>query len=429
MNNSIEHLLAPICADNPTGHAGRENRNIADNLDYDPKLSTIDQLQNILEKAVSTPTAVQPSWEKVRSDSSAILTKASKNLEAALFWTLASIELEGLTGLEDGLALTHGLLNTYWTTLHPVLDEGDPFERVAILELMSLQPLADFGPYRLLHRLGDKQASQGMDLKIGQILAATEPLRWPSPNEGPGLDQIAEIFSDSPESIQATLKQVEKSLVSLNGIKQLFQKNAPGKDAPNLKELQDVLETLQQACNRKSNPGPPGFITSETGGDSGLGASTPTLAVSGRQNALEALNRVRMFFQANEPASPVIPLAELALKLKDRNYLQLVSRVTPTDLELLEKVFGLQEIAPSATVPVLPGGPIQNRQQALETLSALVSVLNELDPSSPVVMLGRVCLSCASRGYAQTCKNFTGTPADDLKELLARKDKIAELAK
>ena len=426
MNDQIESLLAPICPEQPAGHDGSVNHNLADNIENDSNLATVDQIRNSLAAAANAHPPFEPNWEKIRSDSALILTKASKNLEAAWFWTLASVELEGLAGLEAGLALISGLLTQYWEKLPPVPDHGDPYERVQILEFMAIRPVEDDSPYRFLHRLTKKAADRSLDLKIGQILAANDARRWPCKQEVPSLPAIVELLTETSEPFLTT---VNAGLASLGTIQKVFRGQAPGKSFPDLNELRQILEVLEKTASPKSMPSVAGSPASDPSDTNEAKCSVPPPAVSNRQNALNAFSQVRQFFAANEPSSPLIPLADLALRLKDRNFLQLIDRLTPAEMSLLEKAFGSEAEPPLTAAPAWPGAPLRDRQQALETMKMVLSVLQECDPTSPVLSLGRLCVACASQTYAQSCKNFGGTSLRDLNDLLTRKDKPAEPAK
>ena len=51
--------------------------------------------------------------------------KKTKDLQLAGWLTEALLKQKGFGGLKDGLALCHGLVDKFWDTLYPELEDGD----------------------------------------------------------------------------------------------------------------------------------------------------------------------------------------------------------------------------------------------------------------------------------------------------------------
>jgi len=66
----------------------------------------------------------------------ALATK-SKDLQVAAWLTEAMLRKEGFQGLKAGLELIQGLIETFWDTLYPELDDGDAEMRAAPLEWLG----------------------------------------------------------------------------------------------------------------------------------------------------------------------------------------------------------------------------------------------------------------------------------------------------
>jgi len=100
MSIDVEKLLAPVDAGNPVG---------AD-LSYDPSMMEIEQLaagkpeQQVGDTIVA---AEDPDWKDLRSRCTEAMSK-TKDLRVAMYLLLASIKMDGLKGLRDGLALVRG---------------------------------------------------------------------------------------------------------------------------------------------------------------------------------------------------------------------------------------------------------------------------------------------------------------------------------
>lgn len=122
-----EDLLEPIAGDNPSGTS----------LRYAPVYDQIkearrqeDELtQGIWEREVK-----RANYAQVAKLASEALAKKSKDLQLAAWLTEALIYEEGILGLRNGLDLIRNLLGTFWDTLYPELEDGDPFMRTGLLD-------------------------------------------------------------------------------------------------------------------------------------------------------------------------------------------------------------------------------------------------------------------------------------------------------
>lgn len=126
----INTLLAPIPGDNPSGEELRytqiyddikEARRADDPLDmgdWQREIKTAD-------------------WDKVISLSLDALENRSKDLQVAAWLTESLIMTEGFGGLALGLKLLAGLLEAFWDTLYPEVEDGDFEYRIAPLEFLN----------------------------------------------------------------------------------------------------------------------------------------------------------------------------------------------------------------------------------------------------------------------------------------------------
>src|SRR3982751_1792094 len=113
-----EDLLKPIPGDNPSG----------ENLKYAPVYDKIKEARR------QDDDAPQGDWEHERKVADygqvaklagdAIATK-SKDLWLAAWLTEAWFQKEGFPGLHGGLALLRGMVENFWETLYPELEDGE----------------------------------------------------------------------------------------------------------------------------------------------------------------------------------------------------------------------------------------------------------------------------------------------------------------
>jgi type VI secretion system protein ImpA len=114
----IPALLLPISGDSPGGT----------DIRYHPACEKIKearrQEENISQGVWKheVKTANFPLALKLCTD---VLTKQSKDLQIAAWITEALANLEGLSGLRQGLELVRGLLDTFWDSVYPQIEDGD----------------------------------------------------------------------------------------------------------------------------------------------------------------------------------------------------------------------------------------------------------------------------------------------------------------
>ena len=122
-----EDLLTPIKGDNPSGQ----------NLRYDPVYDQIKEARREGE------TAAQGIWQEEvkRADFKLVIKLAgdtlatrTKDLQLAAWLTEALLCREAFPGLKEGLDLLRGLLENFWDTLYPELEDGDAELRATPLD-------------------------------------------------------------------------------------------------------------------------------------------------------------------------------------------------------------------------------------------------------------------------------------------------------
>src|SRR5579871_4570385 len=121
-----DDLLIPIEGPNPSGA----------NLRYDP---VYDKIKEARREEAQPPPGMTEQDRKVADNlqviklTTELLTKKTKDLQVAAWFTEASLKHRGFAGLKDGLALCLGLVEKFWDTLYPEIEEGDAESRGAPL--------------------------------------------------------------------------------------------------------------------------------------------------------------------------------------------------------------------------------------------------------------------------------------------------------
>ena len=125
-----DDLLNPIPGENPSGES----------LRYSPVFDKIKEARR------EDDDAPQGEWQFGRktADYALVIKLAgealaakSKDLQVAAWLTEAILRKEGYAGLNAGLEFIKGLIENFWDTLYPVLDDGDAEMRAAPLEWLG----------------------------------------------------------------------------------------------------------------------------------------------------------------------------------------------------------------------------------------------------------------------------------------------------
>jgi len=120
-------LLEPIPGENPSG----------ENLRYAPVYDQIKEARREeldIDQGVWAREIKRADYALVVKLASEALAKKSKDLQLAAWLTEAMLRREGIAGLREGIGLIQGLLENFWDTLYPELEDGDPELRSGILE-------------------------------------------------------------------------------------------------------------------------------------------------------------------------------------------------------------------------------------------------------------------------------------------------------
>ena len=335
----VEALQAPISEASPVG----------DDLEHDPAFTALDTAsqgkpeQQFGDKVIP---AVEPEWRQVSDQSQALLQRA-KDVRLAMLLLRASTRQQGVTGFSLGLQLLTGLLDTFWDSIHPMLDaeeDNDPTMR-----LNALAPLTQSS--MVLRDL--YEASVGVSRGVGPIkvrdIAIAHNLLTPvgggtgySPAQVHGA--LAEIHAEHPE----TMPLLQGILAQVTALQALVTDRTGMADAIDLDPLRRVgvvLRTAATAVVGETAEAPAEGDAGETAdGDAPAGAGRPAAARAGelnsRQDVLLTLDRVIRYLQQTEPGNPAPLLIERAKRLIGVSFFEIMADLAPNALDTIETVTG-----------------------------------------------------------------------------------------
>lgn len=336
-----ESLLRPI----------REGAPAGDNLRGDPSPTSIYyRIKDARNSARSVERAAQQSddpqrapaadWRPVLELAPKALAESSKDLEIAAWLIEAQVRESGFAGLCEGLVLVRRLVETFWDGLHPLPDEEGMATRVAplaglngddaegtLLVPIGMVPLLhdDAGPlsawlYRAARELA---AIVDPEVKQRRIEAGAATLER---------FQVA-VSSADPAELFTRLDEVERCLRELEALASALDERA-GKASPPVSSirqaLQDVLDCLRYLTKGLSRPAE--SAAAPQAGEPAAGARAAVSApgtIATRQDAIEALRRVRDYFRASEPHSPLSYVIDQGIRWSQLPLPVLVSELIP----------------------------------------------------------------------------------------------------
>jgi type VI secretion system protein ImpA len=294
---------------------------------------------------------VEPNWMEIQRRALGLLQR-SRHLQVALYFSLALLTTEGLSGLRDGLYLIRGLLERFWDDLYPRLDpqdDNDPTERMNILMPLSTEPASQWDPVRFRSRLlrvplCNSRRAGGFSLRDIQIALGEKT----APDGGPETPQMpiieAAFRETAAEELQNTLRGARQAVEHLDGIRRVFQERAQDGASPELGGLRGDLEKICRVLEPYTGTGP--VPSGGTPGDTVIHLATerePTTMtgeIHSRSDALAAIERACQYFERHEPSSPVPLLLRRARRLAPKTFLEIIEDVCPGAIDQVAAVSG-----------------------------------------------------------------------------------------
>jgi len=241
-----EDILYPIAGSNPSGR--------------DLRYATV--YDKIKEARREDDELAQGAWQHERktADHTAVIRLAqeaiateSKDLQLAAWLTGSLLKAQGIPGLLDGLTLAGGLIEAFWDTLYPPLEEGDAELRAAPLEWVGSRLEVDVksvavtrhGYHSLQYKdsraIGYEDQAKTKELKAAREAAVKEGKILP--------EAFDRSFGETPKLFYFELEQsLEGCLEALAALdRQCHEKFADA--APSFGKLKAALEDVRHTVH------------------------------------------------------------------------------------------------------------------------------------------------------------------------------------
>lgn len=313
-----------------------------ENLEYTAQFLELEeeaQGKPEVQYGVTITQAVEPNWTRVMALALPLLAR-SRDLRLAIWVTRAQLNLHGIAGLVAGLGLVQGMLAHCWDDLHPRLDPdeaNDPLLRINILSSLCapagllrdvldvpLMSAAGIGAVsvRQIELAIATQGNEGAHLSLGMIEGAFADA-----------DAVwARSLDDALTQAVAHTEQIEQWLTGKVGISRAL--DLSGLAAP----LRRACEVIRR-CQSDSTPSE----DADAAVVPPIAAWSPPASseIRSRDEARRAIDRLCVYFQAHEPASPVPFLLQRAKALIDKNFMELLQDLAPDGLPQLALISGI----------------------------------------------------------------------------------------
>jgi type VI secretion system protein ImpA len=319
-----DDLLNPIEGPNPSGA----------NLRYDP---TYDKIKEARREEDQPPPGMTERDRKVPDNplviklATELLTKKTKDLQVATWLTEAWLKQKGFAGLKDGLALCLGLVDKFWDTLYPELEDGDSQTRGAPLGFIGVKldiPLkfvpvvekATYGQldYQQSRDVGYEDQAKAEDAKKNRAAALKEGKLAP--------EIFDKVFEETPKKFYAQAEQdLDACLSTLAQLTKMCDEKF-GDDGPAFGSLKKSLEAERHLIHgflqkkREKEPDPVEVVpATDAAGAEGQGAAAEgggavrTGVLISLDNSSEPADRIdairkvaeaAAFLRRREPTSP-----------------------------------------------------------------------------------------------------------------------------
>ncbi len=338
---NAEELLKPIAEDAPCG----------EDLSYDVGLQELETMARGKEETQFSA-AEPPDWKKLQARCIDLFAR-SKDLRIAVTLAATSIELDGLAGFRESLTLVKGLIETYWTTVHPQLDpadDNDPLQRMNIVATLAT-PIGTFGDtLKILERLRALPLAKSVQMgsfNLGDILRAESGTPAQGDKPVPTTSQIEAGFRDSkPEELRRTRDLLNECISLEQSIDDSITRSVGAARAPDLSLLSAELVAMRTrvaAYVKGDDVAVPG-AQADTGDVAQQSSAGRALSLDGeigsREDVIKLLEKICRFYEHAEPSSPVPLILKRAVRLAGMDFMEIINDLTPDSISQIRTVTG-----------------------------------------------------------------------------------------
>ena len=352
MDNIFTELLEPVSLDEVCGV----------NLEDTGDLNNLEQLAKGKEETQFSE-AEPADWKNILNESKGLFKK-SKDLWVTSYIITALYTTEGFKGLNDGFDFFLELLNKYWNSLYPLIDEDDDdpysFRLNVFKSLFSLRGL-------LYCNINNSVITNSRTFSNITIREAIEFIE--SKNEDKIIELHNSVKDSSEEQIKSIIENIDSILTYLNALMQFLNEKI-GEDGNSiettdfiillrnvfdylslsLQEKEAVIENKNENINAEQ-----GMIDKEDDTSKSIPKNTHEFDkstqymskssvnlqnIKGRNDIKQIFRVICDWYKINEPSSPVPLFIKRAESLVDKSFIDIIQNIAGNTIPQIQLLFG-----------------------------------------------------------------------------------------
>jgi len=298
--------------------------------------------------------AEEPNWRKVSQAAQELLGK-TKDLRVAALLARAELANRGLTGLAEGLNLIATLVENFWPSLYPPLDETEndnPIDRINVLANLSpdAEAYGSATTEALLRSLRGAVIAESREVgrytvrDLDYVLGRMQP---PEGTTAPARELLVAAWQRGDEEANRERRAgIEIGLAAVKAIVAKFQSESG--DRPSLDLLEQTLRRVGEfyaSCEVPEEAAEDGGDEAGEGEDGtaagGTGKTPRSGGLASRADAVRILQQVAEFLRKTEPSSPAPMFVDRAVKLLQMDFNEIVKELMPDSKDRIEMLGGI----------------------------------------------------------------------------------------
>jgi type VI secretion system protein ImpA len=349
----FDRLLQPIPGDNPTGidlrtkdpesHESPYRKIYGDVLD-----SRGIERDHYYKDPTSPDFALSKcQWASVVAQAVEILAEQSKDLEIAAWLCDALVHVHGFAGLRDGLRLSRELVERYWPSLYPAMDQSEEGLRGRVKQFDSVFQSRRNPCFRVPLTEGDRFTEFDYEL-AQQLERSSDPKEKLARIERGELslkrfrDEVrqtsVEFYKNLVEDLEACIAEGAKFAEVLKPIAEASGAG-PGQ-LPAFRDFNEVLVKVLALVREEAKDRLPVAVAAVSGADAAADGAAKSAGAEGqeltRDLALARVQELADFFRRTEPHSPMSHHLEEAVRWGRLALPELLTELIPDDRSRLE---------------------------------------------------------------------------------------------
>ncbi len=323
-----------------------------ENMEYDPEFTDLEiaaQPGEERQMGDEVVAAQEQDWGDVESKALVVMDK-SHDARAAVFLAEAVLHTKGLPAFAASVEYVKTLMEDFWDTCHPELDEddGDATMRInAVRGLASSDRIV-----RALRRTALTDSRTFGRISLRHLDVAEGRINMPPDMEdAPDSTSVGAAFKDTDEDVLTqNAEAVSQALDHVAAIDAVFSDKTPG-EGPDLDPLTTALKTIQQAMAKYADVGE---VAEDSSGDVDGSGDTPAQApaaagasgggaINTPNDVTMMLDRIMDYYARCEPSSPLPILLERAKRLVNADFLTIIEDMAKEGLDEVRQIGGLKE--------------------------------------------------------------------------------------